>query len=290
MLLVAGGSLDGHVTRIAAAAEALGVPHRVLRVGPNHHPRVTVELPSAALWIGGEGVSPSALWMRHDVFAGLADPRDAVRERAAVFYETIAGWAALRPDVRWVNRDASQRRVNKLAQLGLAAACGLRVPWTVVTNDPAALPDSPAVAKPVLGGRLCVPLEEALSALDADGLPQPAFVQERLGGPEVRVYLVGDEVFAWTIHTDHLDHRSDPDARVHAAQVPAEVIDGLRRLMTRLGLDLAAADLKRDPVDGGLVFLEINSQPMWSFYDEASGGALARAMVLHAVSPGGRSG
>jgi D-alanine-D-alanine ligase-like ATP-grasp enzyme len=49
--------------------------------------------------------------------------------------------------------------------------------------------------------------------------------------------------------------------------------------MTRLGLDFGAADFKTDPDTGELIFLELNTSPMFAKFDLVSGGQLTAAII-----------
>lgn len=281
MLIVAGGAADPHHARILAAAARAGVEVLPCLWGADRWPRVRFDVPGGRLVVDGAAVNATALWLRHDRFAPLADARPEVAARASAWTAAWTGWGLLRPDVRWLGRGAALRRVHKVEQLARAAEAGLQIPATEVSNDLVALASEPdRVAKPAAGGGLCVELTAALGAAQAveGALPQPATVQPRLDGPEVRAYVVGETVLAWRLHTDALDHRADPRCAVSPTEVPAGVASALRRLCTRLGLDFAAADLKRCPDTGELVFLEINSEPMWEAYDLADG-RLADAIV-----------
>lgn len=284
MILLAGGALDPHLTRALRRAEARGISARGLLVGPETWPTLTLSVPDGALILDGEALRPTALWVRHDVFAALADPRPAVAARALDWYEALLGYAALNPGVFVLNREALGRRVNKIAALGLAARLGLRVPRGVVTNDlqaARARVNEGLVAKPLRGGGLCVTLADALAEQDADAraAPSPAFVQARLHGPELRVTLVGAQAFTFEIRTDALDHRAFPDAPFDRAEDPPEaVLSPLRALAAALGLQLCAADLKRDD-EGALVLLEMNAQPMYTAYDTARDGAITDAIL-----------
>ncbi|MBK8261682.1 MAG: hypothetical protein IPK80_27155 [Nannocystis sp.] len=285
MLLIAGGARDPHVRRALRRAEARGIPARGLLVGPEDHPRLRLSVPEGRLVVDDEPLDVGALWVRHDVFAALADPRAAVAQRALDWYEALVGYAALNPRLRALNRDGLGRRVNKIAALGLAASLGLRVPRTLVTSDLAALragPVADAVAKPLRGGALCLPLAEALAEQDPRraAAPSPAFVQERLAGPELRVTLVGERVFSFAIETEALDHRAEPDAPARrVADPPPAVLGPLFALARALGVELSAADFKRDPESGELVLLELNTQPMFTAYDTACGGAIVDAIL-----------
>ena len=53
----------------------------------------------------------------------------------------------------------------------------------------------------------------------------------------------------------------------------------LRKLMSWLGTDFGAADFKTDPDTGQLLFLELNSSPMFARFDQVSGGQLCAAII-----------
>lgn len=281
MILVAGGASDPHHPRLIAALERAACPYHRLLWGPTDFPKLRYRVPEGVLEIEGAVVQPQALWLRHDVFTALHDPREAVVDRAQAWFDAVLGWAFLRPELRFPNRRALQGRVNKVAQLAQARACGLRIPLTEVGTELWDWEPAQAwVAKPVSGGGYCRSMAELLEGMAGEAVAaQPAFIQNRLGGPELRVYLIGAQIFCWEILTDVLDHRCDPQAGLRAAILPQAETDALKMLAEQLGLDIAAADFKRDPQTGDLVFLEINTQPMWLAYDIAAQGALADAMV-----------
>jgi hypothetical protein len=54
-----------------------------LLVGPEDHPRLRLSVPEGRLVIDDEPLDVGALWVRHDVFAALADPRAAGRSAGA---------------------------------------------------------------------------------------------------------------------------------------------------------------------------------------------------------------
>ena len=66
--------------------------------------------------------------------------------------------------------------------------------------------------------------------------------------------------------------------------VPSRAAQPLHALMREFRMDFGAADFKTDPDDGDLVFLELNTSPMFARFDAACGGALCRAMVEHLSS------
>ena len=296
-LLIAGGSADPNLDRLHARARARGLEPLSLRVGPRPPPRLRWDLAGDALLVDGQPVRPSSIFLRHDVFAAMADPRPAVAERALAWYTLVSGWALAHDELRLFNRRSRQYGANKPLALHLAHALGLRVPATAFTNDVMALREDvggPRVVKPIGGGGLCEPLPEVLARTPTrEGVAaQPAIVQERLESPEIRVYVVGRRLFAFRVISDQLDYRADDATRVEPFEaLPADVGRPLLALAEHLGLDWAAADLKTDPRDGALRFLEINSAPMFVAFDIACEGRLCDAMLdwLSGID-GGREG
>jgi len=77
-----------------------------------------------------------------------------------------------------------------------------------------------------------------------------------------------------------LDYRTTQNCRVESLDLlPAELPARLSTLLDKLGLDFAAADFKTSPDTGELMFLEVNTGPMFAAFDRASNGLLCDAMV-----------
>jgi glutathione synthase/RimK-type ligase-like ATP-grasp enzyme len=78
------------------------------------------------------------------------------------------------------------------------------------------------------------------------------------------------------------------DVAVEAIDLPQAVADGLRALMSRLGLAYGAIDLRRRS-DGEHVFLEVNPAGQWLFVEERTGQPIteqvAAALAAHDRAP-----
>lgn len=282
-LLLAGGIHDPNLVSLASAAASRGVSVSDARVGGARTPVLdwalheTPRLDGAALQVNGA-------FLRYDVFESLADSRPAVALRATAWYHAISGWVAAEERVRCFNRHMTQAAGNKAATLIAARACGLRVPESWVTNDlPAvrARGGDSGIAKPVAGGDYCCSLPLVLDAAEQRGgvAAMPAIVQERLLAPEIRIYLVADHVFAFEMVSDSLDYRIKQDVDVrYLPAPPAAETAALRRLLARFQMDFGAADFKTSR-NGELVFLELNTSPMFARFDATTGGELAAAMI-----------
>lgn len=296
MLLIAGGLADPSLHALAEAAHALACPWVDLRVPADSSPPFHWDLsldPAppdlrgyavAAPW--GDGPLPHGAFIRQDVFAALGDPRPEVATRALGWFAAVQGWLLAHPEVLLFNRDITPVPFNKPAALLRARAVGLPVPSTWVSNDRPRLEARLAeacIAKPVAGGGLCQTLDDALREAPgpAPFLAMPALVQPRLVAPELRIFVVGEQTFAFDVRSPSLDYRAQQDADVHAVPVPSRAAQPLHALMREFRMDFGAADFKTDPDSGELVFLELNTSPMFARFDAACGGALCRAMVEH---------
>jgi hypothetical protein len=236
---------------------------------------------------------PRPIELRDDLW------RASHREWAlAQWSEALGGlWDDL--PARWVNHPArGESAGRKTLQLRTAAELGLQVPRTLVTSDPAAARGFVEEA----GGPHRV-VHKALRAVDGvwretrlfepgdlerlDALRHaPIVFQEYVPAEaDLRVTVVGDEVFAAEIDAREssypLDWRVDFDrARLAPAILPDAVAGSLRRLVRRLGLELAAIDLRRTPA-GEHVFLEVNPYGLWLFVELRTGQPITDAIAAH---------
>jgi len=291
VLLIAGGDADFNTLSVLRRMRQRGVDGAELLVGAAN-PGLTWNFELDELRLDGQAVRPDAVFLRYDVFPSLADPRPQVAFRAQAWFGALHGWLLAHPGVAMLNRRANGS-ANKPYILHLAKAVGLRIPFTLVTNEIDALEADagrlgPLIAKPVPGGGFAQGVDELLAGTERrDGRSAaPAFVQGRLVAPEVRVYGVGQgktrRFVAFRVESGALDYRTDADARVvhlPLQEVDADAVEGLGRLMDALEMDYGAADFKTCPHTGRLTFLEINSGPMFAAFDEVSGFAVSDAIL-----------
>lgn len=298
MLLLAGGQADFNLDSIVERACQRGIPAQVLRMGGERTPALTWDFQADRLVLDGHPADPGAVFLRYDVFSVLADSRAATQFRSQAWHITLHGWLLAHPGVRMLNR-GYRGEANKPYMLEMARRVGLAIPRTLVTNEVDELERraaeiGPMIAKPVPGGGFAQPVEELLGKTERRGgrSAAPAFVQERLVPPEVRVYGVGAgerrRFVAFRVESTALDYRADDDSRVvhlPLGEVDDAAVAGLGRLMDALEMDYGAADFKADPRTGDLRFLEINSGPMFSAFDAVSDFAVSDA-ILDWLLPG----
>lgn len=276
MILIAGGQGDPSMAVLAERLTQRGIDHLDLLLGPDRDFDLRIDLQSNSLSINGQTVRPAGCFIRHDVFLyETADP-GAAHARALNWYQAIRGWCAAQPEVRLFNRHSIMRENNKIENLLAARQIGLAVPHTLVTNDFSDLRDDDSlIQKPVAGGEY--------TAMVRDLPPDarcPRFVQPRLNRPEMRVYRIGGAVMGFWLTSPDLDYRLAQTAELTVADVPADLAERLVQLCDRLNLDFAAADFMADD-SGELMFLEVNSQPMFAAFDRVAEGRLSDAIIDH---------
>jgi glutathione synthase/RimK-type ligase-like ATP-grasp enzyme len=192
---------------------------------------------------------------------------------------------------RWVNEPAKDREAeNKLWQLRAAMEAGLKVPRTLVTNDPQRVRSFFEEVNQEMVGKLFRPVSVSMGAAqsfvytsevnrsdlaDGDLLRHcPMIFQERVPKAcELRIAFVGGSLFVGAIDASRssrgrVDWRlsSPEETRWEPAEVPGQLAKALRILMSKLGLVYGAIDLIRTP-DGEYVFLEVNPSGEWGMLE-----------------------
>jgi MvdC family ATP-grasp ribosomal peptide maturase len=226
-----------------------------------------------------------------------------VRESVAA----LEGFLDALHDARWVNNIQRERAaVNKQRQLRIAAQAGLRIPRTLVTNDPAAARQFFIETEGRMVAKLLRPLTVSMNAdspfvyttqvreedlAGAETLRHSPMVFQELipNARELRVAWVAGEAFAGALDAGgtsrgRTDWRlaSPEECRWQKAVLPAEVSSGLQSLMSELGLVFGAIDLICTPA-GEHVFLEVNPGGEWGMLERDLGlpiaDAIARALL-----------
>lgn len=302
-VLIVSAPEDIHATTVARKLIEIGArpelldlreyPARLtasLRYGDGEN--ITLQLPNG-LVVHDSDVS--ALWWRRPQRPVVpAEVRDPAHRRFALneAYCTLNGlWHCL--TCRWVNPlQADSAAAHKPYQLRIAAAVGLVVPDTLITNDPAAARafadahDGRVVYKALAGLPDAWRETRRLRPEEQQFLPYvryaPVIFQELIAGTDLRVTVVGDDIFAAEMDTSRsrypYDVRMDMTVPVRPVQLDAGTAEGVHRLMQRLGLVYGAIDMRRRS-DGSYVFLEINPAGQFLYIEELTDLPISGAMA-----------
>ena len=198
-------------------------------------------------------------------------------------------------DALWINPPAlDNKAIHKPYQLALAQSLGLEIPHTLMTSDPdearefwrvcngdviykqfLALPNAWAETRR-LGEAETNVADEAIRLA-------PVIFQRHVAAvADLRVTIIGDEIFAAAVDLRDLDYdvdvRMNLNAKHVAHELPDDVADKLRGLMRRLGLIYGAIDLRLTK-DGRYVFLEINPAGQFLYVEQQTGQPIAAALA-----------
>jgi glutathione synthase/RimK-type ligase-like ATP-grasp enzyme len=95
----------------------------------------------------------------------------------------------------------------------------------------------------------------------------PAIFQKVIPpGHDIRVTVIGKRIFAAESRSEYLDWRVDGNLIWTRHELPDSVEQGIRRLMSFLGLSLGSLDFRVD-ADGQYNFLEINPNGQFLFLE-----------------------
>ncbi|MBJ9897858.1 ATP-grasp domain-containing protein [Burkholderia cenocepacia] len=189
----------------------------------------------------------------------------------------------------WIsNPAATERASNKLHQLNVAKHCGLRVPDTIVSNDPveirAFVKKHPAgvIVKPVIGTKKAFLFTQFVDENRLDNssmLSSPAIYQEYISGEiHLRVNCFGDSVYASSITTSELDWRQNLNVPIQTFALDKQVRDSVLHVLEHFNLSMGVVDLKVAE-NGEVVWFEVNPQGQFLFLEGLTREPLLQAFV-----------
>lgn len=186
---------------------------------------------------------------------------------------------------RWVSHPvATELAENKLVQLRAAERSGLRIPSTLVSQDPGLIRSfcsahPGAIIKPVATPRgvgLASTAVVSQALLDSDEVLAltPSIYQECIPGERhLRISVVGERCDGALIEATDLDWRFDLNVPFSPYPLDRNLEQRLRATLRELGLVMGIFDVKL--TDDEPVFLEVNSQGQFLFVEALCGIRLA---------------
>lgn len=202
----------------------------------------------------------------------------------------------------WMNPPAAdEMALRKVAQHRIATRLGMRIPETLVTNDPVearAFIEAHAAAGVIRKAFRNIPqapretlkIGPAEMALLDTIRFAPVILQEYIPvALDLRVTVVDEEIFATSFRSEpryEVDYRPGVGtAEVHPYVLPDDETARLRQLMAAFGLKFGAVDYRVTP-QGEHVFFEVNPAGEYLFVSERTGQpipqAIAAALERHA--------
>lgn len=196
---------------------------------------------------------------------------------------------------RWVSHpDATDAASLKPIQLKLAQAAGLRIPKTIISNEPSkvknfirSLPHG-AVAKTTHGtGKSAIFAARVFESNlpDDDSIAiSPTIYQEYIAGSDhLRITIFGHDFYAASLRSGDMDWRKQVPAKMTPFEIDNTMKTKLLKYQNLAGLEMGVIDMKISS-DGELIWLENNPQGQFLFVEGLSGLHLTRACADFLVS------
>lgn len=304
MILIVTNSRDATADLVQAEFDRRGIPY--CRLNTEEFPqqitgratfssgRSLLEIEDSNQHVCVRNTDIRAVWYRRPVPPRVSSsvPNAAMKRFATdEAQEFLRGfWYSL--DCYWLSHpEAIRIAERKLVQLSVASQMGIRIPRTVVTNDPDAILElrtccpGGLVVKPLYVGFVddaSSPLYVYTTFLDDEDYERiaaaaltPSIYQEAITRvADIRVTVVGDRVFAARIEApradgDLCDWRCFPlsDLRHFVHQLPDAIRGFCLALVRKLRLEFGAIDFVLDEY-GEYVFLEINANGQWGWIEK----------------------
>jgi glutathione synthase/RimK-type ligase-like ATP-grasp enzyme len=226
-------------------------------------------------------------------------PDHPERLRCRRLHDALLQWMEITP-ARVINRTAAMAsNSSKPYQMQLIRQNGFAIPDTLITNDPELVRQfyrqhRQVIYKSASGVRSIV---SPLQAQDFNRMERirwcPTQFQEQLMGENLRVHVIGEQVFATRIQTGAVDYRyagrQGSSAMLQAVEIGADLAQRCVHLARSLGLAFAGIDLMLveeneagmdDPgsQSGRVYCFEVNPNPGFSYYEAQTGQPIAEAV------------
>ena len=302
MILLGGIPSEPPLRRVREALEALDADYRIFN--QRRSADCSMSLRIDAQGVGGTlRLEEETLDLRDisAVYLRLMDDRllpeldgepegSAARRHTRALHDTLYRWMEIAPG-RVVNRcDPQGSNGSKPYQAQLIASYGLRVPETLISNDPAAVlafraAHGAIIYKSMSGVRSIVKKldDEDIARLDHIRWC-PVQFQEFVQGVDVRVHVVDRDVFPTEIVSDATDYRyarqTGGSAELRAIELDDDLAGRCVALTAGLGLSFAGIDLRLGP-DGSATCFEVNPSPAYSYYEANTGQPIAASLARY---------
>jgi len=201
--------------------------------------------------------------------------------------DAVSSWLEVTPALVVNRPSAMASNSSKPYQSELIRSHGFATPPTLLTTDGAAVAEfvaehGRAVYKSISSTRSIV---HRVDVGDTERLKElrwcPTQFQAQVPGEDVRVHVIGDEVFASAIESGSDDYRyasADGGARIRPFALPGDLAERCQALAVALELPVAGIDLRRSPDNVWFCF-EVNPAPGFSYFQEATAQPMSDAIA-----------
>ena len=250
--------------------------------------------------------SPLSVWYRKPKFLCEEDlismnniPEVYIQSISSMNVEGYSLVFGAYPNCLWVSNPYSIKKAsNKLMQLSFARTFGFDVPKTIFSSRFEDINDfrlevGDIVMKPLgfpyvkTNGKshwLYATLITKSQKINYEGLSvTPMIFQQKINKIfDLRVTVIGNEVFGCRIYSEYLDSRKAA-GRYFPVDLQDTFVKQCLNMVKSLGLNFGAFDFVQS-TDGNLYFLEINPNGQWGFIEKKTNLPLSKAMANLLIS------
>ena len=190
-------------------------------------------------------------------------------------------------ETNWLNcYDAIEMHKIKTYQLNLMAKNNIRIPKTIITNNSDELIDfyeknnKKVIYKPVLGGAMTKQLtDDDLNAEKLSTLKtSPVQLQEFVEGIDIRVFVMGKDIYPAEIKAKTIDFRADDKHTITPVELPDNVNEDCLKALKLLQLGYSGIDIRKSN-DGEYVFIEANPAPMFIHFENVTKYPISQKLI-----------
>jgi hypothetical protein len=302
MILLCGIPSESPMAMVRARLEELGAAYLMLNQREVANARLIYKVSDRA--VSGELWLHQQLYKLEDirgVYTRLMDDqslpemrdepiRSPARLHCRAFHDALIQWMEITP-ARVVNRtEPMGTNSSKPYQAQLIRQHGFLTPETLITNDPQAVREFHAQHARVIYKSISS-VRSIVQTLDVKDYPRlqsirwcPTQFQVFVEGDNVRVHVVGRDVFATRIRTDVTDYRyarhQGREAELVEWALDGELEKRCVKLAHALSLPFAGIDLKITPDDEVYCF-EVNPCPGFSYYESYTRQPISYALARY---------
>lgn len=216
-----------------------------------------------------------------------AGPESGEFRHASAIQQALSIWLDLTPALVLNRPREMALNYSKPYQAALIEAAGFAIPETLLTTDPAAArgfreSHASVIYKSVSALRSIVTQLRPEEEERLQGVVWcPTQFQRRITGPEVRVHVIGDKLFASEIVSNADDYRYAPlsgdSLEIRSYDLPAECAAKCHAVVQAMGYLIAGIDLRCE--NGTWYCFEVNPSPGFIYYQEQTGQPIDEAVA-----------
>jgi hypothetical protein len=219
-------------------------------------------------------------------FITKAGPQSTEWRHAATLHEAMSIWLDLTPALV-LNRPAEMALNYSKPNQAVIIQKRFKIPETLITTDSEAVMEfkqahTAIVYKSVSSLRSVV---SQFQTHDEQRLASvvwcPTQFQRRISGTEVRVHVVGEQIFAAEIRTEADDYRyaalTNNTVQIQPCELPQDCSNACRSLVRSMNYLIAGIDLRLE--NGTWYCFEVNPSPAFMYYQQHTGQRIDEAVV-----------